>query len=253
MRENRKSHFYADSIMVDAKNRAFFQETMYAFLLYIIQREVVMKKQAVNFVIFFLCTFVSLHAQQNQTSWLRDTVSGLSADNEKLDTTEGLGAYFDFCLQPNTKNFDNGGGSSNLNTQFLKTYTGVVNVVYDPFKRSKQENDQALLEASKHDFDTATSNSVLNVIDNKLTRLSHIFLSCDALKEHGKAYFKVYSGNNSSKDAWIEGGFQSNRDALSYQSEVEEVFGKGNVASDIEKKYIVAYKNQGCHKIAKTI
>ncbi len=178
-----------------------------------------------------------------QIPWKKETAKGFPIEQGKLETTEGFGAYLDFCLKPNTKNFDNGGGTHDYNTQFLKTYQGVTNVVYDPFQRSEEENAKAL---ESRDFDTATSNSVLNVINTKEARLKHIALSCKALKMGGIAYFKVYPGNGSGRESNQGDSYQSNRSAHSYQEEVEEIFGKGNVVTDKERDMIVAYKNSDC-------
>lgn len=199
-------------------------------------------------VVFLFVLYPEGFAQthQEQKSWQRPTVEGFGMHQGMIDTTEGVAAYLDFGLLPNTKNFDNGGGSSELNTQFLKNYLAVSNTVYDPFMRSDEHNKLSLEAVSHHDFDTATSNSVLNVIDTFKARVAHIYLSCDALKQYGKAYFKVFSGSGSSNGEYIEGGYQSNRPALSYQEEVEVVFGKANVVTDIARHYIIAHKNGGC-------
>lgn len=181
-----------------------------------------------------------------QTAWTKKTEQGFLVDGEQLETTEGFGAYLDMCLKPNTRNFDNGGGSYNYNSLFLKQYVGVTNVVYDPFQRTSEDNQKVLEELAKHNFDTATSNSVLNVVDNKEARLKHISYSCEALKEGGIAYFKVYPGNKSGKEKILAHGYQSNRLAETYQKEVEAIFGVGNVVVDRERHMLIAYKNSGC-------
>lgn len=186
-----------------------------------------------------------------QTPWTKTTEAGFTVFNGELETTEGFGAYMDFCLRPGTRNFDNGGGSHNYNSLFLKKYVGVANVVYDPFQRSAEENRKALEELEKHDFDTATSNSVLNVIDTREARLEHIKLSCKALKEGGVAYFKVYSGDKTGIGKHTPYGFLSNRLAESYQTEVEEIFGRGNVVTCRESNMLIAYKNSGCKEKSK--
>lgn len=195
--------------------------------------------------------FLQLNGSMNQTAWEKPTVQGFGIYQDQLDVTEGFGAYLDFCLKPNTRNFDNGGGTHNFNTQFLKNYVGVTNVVYDPFQRSEAENQFALKELEKQNFDTATSNSVLNVIDSQEARKTHIVLSCRALKKGGIAYFKVFPGDETSIEKRSSGSYQSNRFAVSYQAEVEEIFGKGNVVTDVSKHMIIAYKNHDCLKSEK--
>ncbi len=188
----------------------------------------------------------NLQSEESQTAWKKETVQGFPVFEGQLEITEGFGAYLDFCLRPNSKNFDNGGGSHDYNTQFLKNYHGVSNYVYDPFQRSEEVNATTLNEIKKHDFDTATSNSVLNVINTHEARIKHISLSCEALKEGGIAYFKIYPGDRSQVEKKLADSYQSNRSAASYQEEVEQVFGKGNVVVDGKREMIIAYKNSSC-------
>lgn len=182
----------------------------------------------------------------SQTPWNKETVQGFPVYNNQLEITEGFGAYMDYCLRPNSKNFDNGGGSHQHNSDFLKKYYGVTNIVYDPYQRTCESNLKALAEVAKHDFTSSTSNSVLNVIDTVEDRLAHISLSCEALKDGGIAYFKIFPGNGSQIATRENDGYQSNCYASSYQTEVEKVFGIGNVVVDHSKHMIIAYKNRGC-------
>lgn len=183
-----------------------------------------------------------------QTPWEKTTTVGYSIDKGELDDTEGFGAYMDLPLKPLTRNFDNGGGTHDYNTKFLLKHYGVENRVYDPFQRSDEENTKVLAEVEKQSFDSATSMSVLNVIDHVPARFDHIYLSCQAIKAFGAAYFKVYENNRSGKEEWHSYGYQANRQAKEFQEEVEQVFGKGNVVTDTLRHLIIAYKNSGCTK-----
>jgi hypothetical protein len=201
----------------------------------------------------FVALFVLLTGigfAQDQKSWEKPTVQGFSIYDEKLDYSEGFGAYMDLHLQPGTKNFDNGGGSHSYNTIFLKDNYGVENQVYDPFQRPHEENEKVLKEVAEHSFDTATSNSVLNVIDSPSHRFEHIFISCDSLKDFGAAYFKIWEGDRSSKGRSLPYGYQANRPTQSYQEEVEKIFDRGNVVVDFTRHLIIAYKNNGCKEPA---
>lgn len=185
-----------------------------------------------------------------QQPWEKPTVEAFGIYGGVLDYTEGFGAYMDLQLRPGTKNFDNGGGSHDYNTMFLKTNYAIENQVYDPFQRSQEENEKILKAVAEHSFDTATSNSVLNVIDTPLHRLNHIFLSCQSLKDFGPAYFKIWEGDRSSKAKVLLYGYQANRPTESYQTEVEQIFRRGNVVVDAKRNLIIAYKNSGCNKVA---
>lgn len=202
-------------------------------------------------LIILLSALVNLGITQEQHPWEKPTIQGFGIYDTNLDYTEGFGAYMDLHLRPSTKNFDNGGGSYDYNTQFLKTNYGVENQVYDPFQRSQEHNEKILKAVAEHSFDTATSNSVLNVIDFFSSRLDHIFLSCESLKDLGIAYFKIWEGNGSSKGQSMPYGYQSNRPTKSYQEEVEKIFDQGNVVTDLKRNLIIAYKNNGCKKAPK--
>lgn len=210
-----------------------------------------MRKYILYFILFAMTSHLMMTlfaADEIQTPWHKKTAEGFPIFNGQLETTEGFGAYMDFCLRPNSKNFDNGGGSHDYNSHYLKTYHGVENRVFDPYQRDGETNQKTLEEVAKHDFDTATSNSVLNVIDNPEARLQHILLSCQALKTGGIAYFKIYQGDGSGIEVRHEDSYQSNRPPFTYQSEIEEVFGKGNVVVDKARHMIIAYKNSDCQK-----
>lgn len=202
-----------------------------------------------KFVVYYLLITISSFATE-QKSWEKPTVEGFGIHEGALDYTEGFGAYMDLPLQPGTKNFDNGGGSHDHNTTFLKNHYAVENQVYDPFQRSEEHNEKVLKEVTEHSFDSATSNSVLNVIDSLAHRFTHILLSCESLKDFRPAYFKIWEGDRSSEGKFFPYGYQANRLTGSYQGEVEQVFGRGNVVIDFSKNLIIAYKNTGCSKTA---
>lgn len=184
-------------------------------------------------ILFSLSLFFPLFALEPET---------FSIYKDQLDYTQGFGAFMDLRLKPKTINFDNGGGKYDFASQFLEKNFGVTNIVYDPFLRSENENKKALSLVQEHIFDSSTSNSVLNVIQNSQDRQEHIFLSCEALKEYGVAYFKIFEGDKDSTFIF----HQENRSAISYQKEIERVFGKGNVVTDVNQNLIIAYKNCGC-------
>lgn len=160
-----------------------------------------------------------------------------------VDNTEGTGAYDDLgadALVAGTTNFDNGGCSLDVNTEhLLKTY-GVVNHVYDKMKRSATHNAKVLQLVDTGQFDTSTSNSVLNVINDKIDTASsvdnscnnqpnqldeHIALSYRALKTGGKAYFKIWRGDGSGTPSVnLSGSYQHNLPASAFLPAVRRIF-----------------------------
>src|SRR5271165_2513747 len=103
-----------------------------------------MKNRSWMLIIFNFASFLLLSEEAKQIPWSQETVKGISIDQDKVDYTEGFGAFLDLGLRPNTQNFDNGGGSYNFNTTLLNDLYGVKNVVYDPYQRSEEENRKAL-------------------------------------------------------------------------------------------------------------
>lgn len=139
-----------------------------------------------------------------------------------------------------TVNADIGGGPYDNFTNALAE-KGVRNVVYDPFNRGKKHNTEAVEAISNGQADTATSNNVLNVIQEATGRDKVIRQAANAIKSDGKAYFLIYEGNktgNSRKSQ--EGSWQEHRKAASYESEISKRFNsvkrRGSIIEATEPK-----------------
>ena len=172
-----------------------------------------------------------------------NSISGYICNaKENTDNTVGCEAFNDLNLQKNTRNIDIGGGKYNQNTIYLQKKFQIKNYVYDPYNRSIEHNEKVLQLAKQNPFDTATSMSVLNVINSKESRMAHIQLMFDSLRTGGIAFFKVYKGNNSGKEKYGQNRFQSNRGAETYANEVIEIFGKNNTQVFARKNLIIAKK-----------
>jgi len=147
------------------------------------------------------------------------TSADTSINSSKLPTT------FNFVdWQSGTKNADIGGGRFDNATEFLGKQ-GVTNVVFDPFNRSKEHNEKAVEQIRGGQSDTATVNNVLNVIQEPGNRRLVIMQAHNALKEGGTAYFKIYEGARDNQPKQTSKGWQENRLAKDYMSEVALVFG----------------------------
>jgi hypothetical protein len=142
-----------------------------------------------------------------------------------------------------TINADIGGGRFNNATESLAE-RGVENVIYDPFNRPREWNNAAASRVSGGKADTATVNSVLNVIKEPENRERVIMQAADAVKQDGKAYFLIYEGDSSGnsritkqKDG-VAQSWQEHRKAETYIPEINKHFGnverRGNliIASD---------------------
>lgn len=164
-----------------------------------------------------------------------NTARGLSyLQDGSIDNTEGIGAFADLkeYLQKETTNIDIGGGKFDDNTEYLRTHFQVQNTVYDPFNRSEQHNHEALFEKGICNcfrcYHSATSMSVLNVINLSEARHEHIKLMSEMIQCGGVALFKIYPGDGSEIEKVTESGYQSNKCAAHYVEEIASVFGKSN-------------------------
>ena len=132
-------------------------------------------------------------------------------------------------FEPGTKNADIGGGRFDNATELLSKI-GVENVIFDPFNRSRAENEVAVGKISNGQSDTATVNNVLNVISDPENRDRVIAQAADAIKEDGTAYFLIYEGDKTgtgrvTKSAnGVPGSWQENRSAASYVNEISDHF-----------------------------
>jgi N12 class adenine-specific DNA methylase len=133
-----------------------------------------------------------------------------------------------------TKNIDIGGGKYNTATEYLRNQHDVENIVFDPYNRTKAENEKAM-EAIRGKADTVTVANVLNVIKESAWRRNVILQAAKALKKDGTAYFQIYEGNKSGvgNATQKQQSYQNNMKASEYVGEIQDYFKdvdrKGNV------------------------
>ena len=138
------------------------------------------------------------------------------------------------------RNLDYGGGKYDTASDFLMKEYGAYNLIYDPFNRTREHNNEVLVELYTHGgADTCTISNVLNVIDEKLDRLIALQIAKTLMKSKGMAFITVYEGDKSGvggrtgKDQW-----QNNLPLSAYLDEVKEVFDRAY----IDRGMIVAAK-----------
>ncbi|MBW2094199.1 MAG: DEAD/DEAH box helicase family protein [Deltaproteobacteria bacterium] len=124
---------------------------------------------------------------------------------------------------PGTVNIDIGGGRYDKATNFLEE-RGVTNLVYDPYNRSPEFNEDVVKKLRDRLADTATVANVLNVIAERPARLDVIRQTAKGLKPDGVAYFQIHEGNGSGKGKATTKGWQNNRKAAEYLDEVKTRF-----------------------------
>ena len=150
--------------------------------------------------------------------------SQLPASFKKIDNTDGW--------KPNTINMDIGGGKFEQGTEFLSE-RGVQNFVYDPFNRTKEQNDSAVDNAAFGKSDTVTVNNVLNTIPDQDNQKLVLQQAENALKLGGKMYMINFEGDRSGVGKQTRDGFQQNKRPNDYLPLVREVFPNAVVRNNV--------------------
>jgi hypothetical protein len=119
-------------------------------------------------------------------------------------------------------NLDLGGGRyDEVQAYFDSELILCENLVYDPFNRTPNHNQEVLEQAKNGGCDTVTISNVLNVIEHKEHRLELLKL---AAQQYCPVYITVYEGDKSGIGKQTTKGYQLNRKLKDYESEIKEVF-----------------------------
>lgn len=141
-------------------------------------------------------------------------------------------------FNPGTINLDYGAGKWDTASQFLNKL-GVTNYPYDPYNRSDEENELAMVTKN---YDTATLSNVLNVIEEGQIRRKIIQDLKNHVKDGGIIYITVYEGDHSSKIKHNEkrNSCQLNRPLRDYLPDLIPIFEKEEIK--IKNKVIMIKK-----------
>lgn len=164
----------------------------------------------------------------------------INADLTRVDTgenTAGVNAFIDIPFNKKIHRvLDVGGGRYDNNTKYLQYAKNIQLLVWDPYNRSEQHNQEIYEDVTNTPVDAVTSMSVLNVIPECEARLAHIITIFKALPLHGNAYFKIWSGADRFQGTYVptatEVSFQANAYADRFLREIQIVFGIDNVKID---------------------
>ena len=126
--------------------------------------------------------------------------------------------------RPGTMNLDYGGGKADTAVEYLKQYD-VINLVYDPYNRSSEHNQEVIRLIREHGgADTATCSNVLNVIKEPEVRLNVLKNISKLVKSGGTVYITVYEGKGNNAEGPTKSGYQLNRKTADYLEEIQQVF-----------------------------
>lgn len=181
-------------------------------------------------------------SNSTQAAWNRPNTIGYGMVDGVVDDSEACGAIDSFVGAYPLKGrvLDNGGGSEGYNKAHIYSKWDLEMDVIDKYMRPPEHNKRILDLAKKKPYDSSMSMSILNVIDTPEARKEYIEQCKSVLTRTGKAYFKVWAGNGTSKEQYVDGGYQSNKDYTHYVNEIRAVFGARNVHVDHKRKLIVA-------------
>ena len=119
---------------------------------------------------------------------------------------------------------DFGGGRFDNAVEYIKD-KGATLVVYDPYNRSAEHNEQVLATLEENGgADAAVNSNVLNVIKEPEARHAVLQNIKKLLKPGAPVYITVYEGRGDGVEGPTKSGYQLNRKTEGYLDEVREVF-----------------------------
>lgn len=147
-----------------------------------------------------------------------------TSENTSINSKK-LPAIFNMVtFNPGTVNLDYGGGRFDNVAEYLKQYD-VINLVYDPFNRSAEHNQEVIRIIREHGgADTATCSNVLNVIKEPEVRLNVLKNISKLVKSEGTVYITVYEGKGNNAEGLTKSGYQLNKKTADYLEEIQQVF-----------------------------
>ena len=147
-----------------------------------------------------------------------------TSENTSINAKNLPAIFHLVSFEPGTVNVDYGGGRFDNVAEYLTQYD-VINMVLDPFNRSKKHNREVINLIRDHGgADTATCSNVLNVIKEPENRLGVLENMRKLVKPGGKIYITVYEGTGKSNEGKTKSGYQLNRKTADYLDEIQQVF-----------------------------
>lgn len=132
-------------------------------------------------------------------------------------------------FEPFTINMDIGGGKYDTGTEYLENKK-VQNVLYDPYNRTDEHNNNCLEFLKFHKAHTITISNVLNVLENEEEMTKVLEFAKTYLRENGKIYINVYEGNGTSIPKTSKLGVQQqNKKTAEYTDLIKKSYSKVNI------------------------
>jgi len=141
-----------------------------------------------------------------------------------------------FGWNKGTVNLDIGGGKYDTATKYLKR-KGITNLIYDPFNRSDEHNEEVLKQVKEEQVDTVTLSNVLNTIDCMFAMRRTLTLARRSLKKGGTLYITIYIAPKQGKSG--KDGYQWGHPLIWYLVPILKVFEKKEIELTIKHQMIV--------------
>lgn len=147
-----------------------------------------------------------------------------TSENTSINSNK-LPAIFKMIKLPEGSiNLDFGGGRFDNVAEYLEPL-GVINLVYDPYNRSAEHNQEVIKTLKEAGgADSATCSNVLNVIKEPEARLNVLKNISKMVKPGGDIYITVYEGTGKGDEGETKSGYQLNRKTADYVEEIQQVF-----------------------------
>lgn len=147
-----------------------------------------------------------------------------TSENTSINSSKLPAIFKMISLEPGTINIDYGGGRFDNVADYL-TQFDVINLVYDPYNRTKEHNSEVIRTVRKAGgADTATCSNVLNVIKEPEVRQNVLQNIKKLVKPNGTVYITVYEGSGKNNEGPTKSGYQLNRKTEGYLDEIKQVF-----------------------------
>lgn len=173
-------------------------------------------------------SYEEYHGEHDQYEDVWDSIKEIdqefTSENTSINSTNRPALFGKVSFEPGTVNVDYGGGKFDNVADYLAQYD-VINMVLDPFNRSKKHNREVINLIREHGgADTATCANVLNVIKEPENRYIALENLKKLVKPGGKIYIWIHEGNKSGVGEPTTRGYQLNRKSEEYMEEILQVF-----------------------------
>lgn len=193
--------------------------------------------------VFNRAILTSLMKEENNTMKQEFTSANTSINSKKIPA---LFTMSKATFEPDTVNFDIGGGKYDTATDYLYSL-GVRNFVWDKYNRAEKWNKNTLNALVMcGGADTVTISNVLNVIKEQENRHEVLEMAFAFSKPTATIYITVYEGDKSGIGKQTKADcYQLNRPTADYLEEISMIFphverhGKLIICNKIGDKYNV--------------